>query len=72
LCFSRLPAGALYFNRDAAALNDPYAVCGLTFAFTMMLAGRIQDRLTPRLTAIIGGILTGAGLMLVSVSTPKP
>ena len=39
---------------------------------TMILAGRIQDRLTPRLTAIIGGIITGAGLMLVSVSTPKP
>ena len=67
-----IDAGTGAFNWDAAALNDPYAVCCLMFAFTMILAGRIQDRLTPRLTAIIGGILTGAGLMLVSVSTPKP
>lgn len=64
-----IDSGTGAFNWDVAALNDPYAVCCLTFAFTMILAGRIQDRLTPRLTAIIGGILTGAGLMLVSVSS---
>ncbi len=56
------------FNWDMAALNDPYAVCCLVFAFTMIIAGRLQDRLTPRITAIIGGLLTGAGLLLSSFS----
>jgi OFA family oxalate/formate antiporter-like MFS transporter len=64
-----IDSGKGAFNWDIAALNDPYAVCCLTFAFTMILAGRIQDRLTPRITAIIGGILTGTGLMLVSLSS---
>ncbi|HDI58973.1 MAG TPA: MFS transporter [Desulfobacteraceae bacterium] len=64
-----IDSGTGAFNWDVAALNDPYAVCCLMFAFTMILAGRIQDRLSPRLTAIIGGILTGAGLMLVSASS---
>ena len=61
-------AGDGRFNWDIAALNDPYAVCCLVFAFTMILAGRLQDRLTPRITAVIGGLLTGAGLLLSSLS----
>jgi OFA family oxalate/formate antiporter-like MFS transporter len=61
-------AGDGRFNWDLAALNDPYAVCCLVFAFTMIFAGRLQDRLTPRITAIIGGLLTGAGLLLSSIS----
>ena len=62
-------AGDGRFNWDMASLNDPYAVCCLVFAFTMILAGRLQDRLTPRITAVIGGLLTGAGLLLISQST---
>lgn len=57
------------FNWSLASLNDPYAVCCLVFAFTMIFAGRIQDRLSPRITAVIGGILTGLGLILISFST---
>ncbi|MFZ5587288.1 MAG: L-lactate MFS transporter [Thermodesulfobacteriota bacterium] len=56
------------FTWDLANLNDPYAVCCLAFAATMILAGRVQDKLGPRLTAVIGGILTGLGLMWSSVS----
>ena len=63
-----IAAGDGRFNWDIAALNDPYAVCCLVFAFSMILAGRLQDKLTPRLTAIIGGILTGAGLLVISQS----
>jgi OFA family oxalate/formate antiporter-like MFS transporter len=62
-------AGDGMFTWDIAALNDPYSVCCLVFAFAMILAGRIQDRLSPRITAIIGGILTGSGLMVISQST---
>lgn len=54
------------FGWAGAQLNDPYALCCLVFAFTMILAGRCQDKLGPRLTATIGGLLVGAGLVLVS------
>lgn len=57
------------FTWTLASLNDPYATCCLVFAFTMVFAGRIQDKLSPRITAVIGGILTGAGLILISFST---
>lgn len=56
------------FNWDIASLNDPFAVCCLMFTVAMVFAGRIQDKLSPRLTAVIGGILTGAGLMVISQS----
>lgn len=56
------------FTWDIASLNDPFAVCCLMFTVAMVFAGRIQDKLSPRLTAIIGGILTGAGLIVISQS----
>jgi MFS family permease len=56
------------FNWDIASLNDPYAVCCLVFAFTMISAGRLQDKVSPRITAIFGGILTGVGLLVTSQS----
>ena len=57
------------FNWDLALLNDPYAVCCLIFAFTMILAGKVQDRFGPRITAIIGGILVGVGFIWISQSS---
>jgi len=57
------------FNWSLASLNDPYAVCCLVFAFAMILAGRLQDKLSPRITAVIGGLLTGLGLIIISFST---
>jgi MFS family permease len=56
------------FNWDIASLNDPFAVCCLMFTVAMIFAGRIQDKLSPRVTAVIGGILTGAGLIVISQS----
>ena len=56
------------FNWDMASLNDPFAVCCLMFTVAMVLAGRIQDKFSPRMTAVIGGILTGAGLIVISQS----
>jgi MFS family permease len=61
-------AGDGRFNWDLASLNDPYAVCCLVFAFTMITAGRLQDKVSPRITAIFGGLLTGAGLLVISQS----
>ncbi len=57
------------FGWKGAQLNDPYALCCLVFAFTMILAGRCQDRLGPRVTASLGGLLVGLGLLLVSTTT---
>lgn len=57
------------FGWDPARLNDPYAVCCLVFAFSMILAGRCQDRLGPRLTAFLGGLFVGVGLFIASRTT---
>lgn len=56
------------FGWQGSQLNDPYAVCCLVFAFTMIVAGKCQDKIGPRLTATIGGLLVGAGLVLTSLS----
>ena len=57
------------FNWDLASLNDPYAVCCIVFAFVMILAGKVQDRFGPRLTAFMGGILVGIGFIWISQTT---
>ncbi len=57
------------FTWDAASVSDPYAVACLAFAFTMIAAGKCQDRFGPRLTAILGGLLVGAGFVLASQTT---
>lgn len=61
--------GAGAFNWDPASLNDPYAVCCLVFAFTMILAGKVQDQWGPRVAAMTGGILVGLGFVWVSQTT---
>lgn len=62
-------AGDGRFNWDLASLNDPFAVCCLMFTLAMLAAGRLQDEVNPRITAIFGGLLTGAGLLAISQST---
>ncbi|MBN2040540.1 MAG: OFA family MFS transporter [Spirochaetes bacterium] len=57
------------FNWDLVKLNDPYSVCCLVFAFSMILAGRVQDKFGPRITAFIGGILVGIGFLWTSQTT---
>jgi OFA family oxalate/formate antiporter-like MFS transporter len=56
------------FGWKDAQLNDPYALCCLVFAFSMILAGRCQDKIGPRATASLGGLLVGAGLVLISTT----
>ncbi|MBN2695676.1 OFA family MFS transporter [bacterium] len=57
------------FSWDKASLNDPYAVCILVFAFSMIIAGKLQDKKGPRVTALIGGILVGVGFIILSLTT---
>lgn len=56
------------FDWDLTAINDPYAVCCLVFAFAMILAGKCQDKFGPRITAILGGVLVGLGFVWISQS----
>lgn len=57
------------FAWGQAALNDPYAVCCIVFAFAMILAGKCQDRFGPRITAFLGGIMVGLGFIWISRTT---
>ncbi|PLX93643.1 MAG: MFS transporter [Desulfuromonas sp.] len=46
--------------------SDPYAVACLAFAASMIAGGKAQDKFGPRITAIIGGLLVGAGFFICS------
>jgi len=61
--------GAGAFDWNLASLNDPYAVCCIVFAFSMILAGKCQDRFGPRITAFMGGILVSLGFIWISQTT---
>jgi OFA family oxalate/formate antiporter-like MFS transporter len=47
----------------------PYAISCLVICLVMVPAGRMQDRLSPRLVATIGGVLVGLGMILASFMT---
>ena len=60
-------------DRDAAStlraveqgyLKYAFSICILSFALTMVIAGRVQDVKGPRFPAIIGAILLGSGFIL--------
>ncbi|MGB9697908.1 MAG: L-lactate MFS transporter [Thermodesulfobacteriota bacterium] len=46
----------------------PYSVAIALFAFTMVPAGRLQDKWGPRLVATLGGIFCGVGFIVASLS----
>ncbi len=48
----------------------PYTIAIACFALMMIPAGRLQDRLGPRVVASAGGVLTGVGLVVASFATP--
>jgi len=47
----------------------PYSVACLVFCLIMVPAGRMQDKLSPRLVSTIGGILVGVGFIIASITT---
>lgn len=52
---------------SASQLSLPYSLACLIFSLVMVPAGRMQDKLGPRLVATIGGILVGVGMLLAGV-----
>lgn len=57
------------FDWPLNSVNDPYALCCLTFAFTMIPAGRIQDIYGPGKASFLGAALGGLGFLLIANST---
>ena len=55
------------WNEDDKSL--PYMFACLIFSIIMVPAGRMQDRIGPRIVATIGGILVGLGFIIASMST---
>jgi len=55
------------WNEDDKSL--PYMIACLIFSLIMVPAGRLQDKISPRLVATIGGILVGLGFVIASITT---
>jgi OFA family oxalate/formate antiporter-like MFS transporter len=77
----QLSLGAIYaWGAFTGALQDPEGIYKFTatqtswifsaglasFAFTMILAGRLQDKYGPKIIAVIGGLMLGAGYIIAS------
>jgi OFA family oxalate/formate antiporter-like MFS transporter len=60
-----LNEGWLYLT-DAQA-TWAYAICGITFAISMIPGGLLQDKLGPRLGATLGGLFLGGGCILAGL-----
>jgi MFS transporter, OFA family, oxalate/formate antiporter len=60
-----LNEGWIYLT-DAQA-TWAYAICGITFAISMIPGGLLQDRLGPRLGATLGGLFLGGGCIVAGL-----
>jgi MFS family permease len=60
--------GGFGWSRTTATL--PYTIAIAFFALIMIPAGRLQDRLGPRIIATAGAVLCGAGLVVASLGRP--
>jgi OFA family oxalate/formate antiporter-like MFS transporter len=59
-------AGWTFLSESQATLA--YAVCGFTFALTMIPGGRLQDRKGPRAGATVGGAFLALGCVVAGLS----
>lgn len=58
---SGIPDSWGWSNADKAL---PYSLMCVAFSATMVPAGRLQDRIGPRMVTLLGGFLSGAGLIV--------
>lgn len=54
---------------SSTAASLPYSIATGVFAFTMIFAGRAQDKFGPRYVAMLGGLMLGTGLILSGLTT---
>ena len=57
------------WNWSESDKSWPYAIACLVFSIIMVPAGRMQDKISPRIVASIGGLLVGIGLIIASQTT---
>jgi len=57
------------WNWSEADKSWPYSIACLVFCLVMVPAGRMQDKIGPRVVATIGGIFVGIGFLLASMTT---
>jgi OFA family oxalate/formate antiporter-like MFS transporter len=57
------------FGWSRAETSWTFTIAIVTFAASFIWAGRIQDMRGPRICAVIGGVLVGAGFLLSSFTT---
>jgi OFA family oxalate/formate antiporter-like MFS transporter len=57
------------WNWSESDKSWPYAIACLVFSIIMVPAGRMQDKLGPRLVVSIGGILVAIGFVVASATT---
>ncbi len=53
---------------DKSQVAIPAQVVLFSFAFAMIFAGRVQDKVGPRIVASVGGIVLGLGLILAGLT----
>ncbi len=58
-------AGWVYLNNAQA--STPFSLCVIIFALLMIPGGRIQDRISPRFGATIGGLSLAAGCIVAGL-----
>ncbi|MFA5354296.1 MAG: OFA family MFS transporter [Thermodesulfovibrionales bacterium] len=61
--------GGFGWSKTQATL--PYTIAIACFAVMMVPAGRLQDRVGPRIVATIGALLCGIGLVVASFGSPQ-
>ena len=52
---------------DASYIKYAFSICILSFAVTMVIAGRVQDVKGPRFPAVVGAILMGGGFLVAGL-----
>jgi OFA family oxalate/formate antiporter-like MFS transporter len=57
------PARAARIDQQQGYLKYAFSICILSFAVVMVIAGRVQDVMGPRLPALIGACLMGIGFL---------
>jgi OFA family oxalate/formate antiporter-like MFS transporter len=58
-------AGWVYLNNAQAA--TPFSICVIVFALLMIPGGRIQDKISPKFGATLGGLTLAAGCILAGL-----
>lgn len=60
-----LNAGWVYLNNAQAA--TPFSLCVIFFALFLIVGGRIQDKISPRFGATLGGLLLASGCIVAGL-----